>query len=128
MGRGLDALPGLVTGGAIEVNGRGTLIATEECLLDPEVQVRPTRGQVDDLTVDAGPREPLARELVEERVDGVSNSNVLGGREEELQVVIDPQKLASRGLTITDVRASLRAQNEDTSGGEHKRQFEIIKV
>src|SRR5262249_25925021 len=54
-----------------------------------------------------------------ERVQGVSNSNVLGGREEELQVVIDPQKLAARGLTITDVRAALRAQNEDTSGGDY---------
>src|SRR5688572_11655386 len=53
-----------------------------------------------------------------ERVEGVSNSNVLGGREEELQVVIDPEKLAARGLTIGDVRLALRAQNEDTSGGD----------
>ena len=30
----------VLEGGAIDVNGRGTLIATEECLLDPEVQVR----------------------------------------------------------------------------------------
>ena len=27
-------------GGAIDVNGRGTLVTTEECLLDPQVQVR----------------------------------------------------------------------------------------
>ena len=27
-------------GGAIDVNGRGTLLTTEECLLDPETQVR----------------------------------------------------------------------------------------
>src|SRR5439155_655709 len=53
-----------------------------------------------------------------ERVEGVSNSNVIGGREEELQVVIDPAKLATRGLTINDVRLALRAQNEDTSGGD----------
>jgi hydrophobic/amphiphilic exporter-1 (mainly G- bacteria), HAE1 family len=53
-----------------------------------------------------------------ERVEGVSNSNVLGGREEELQVVIDPEKLAARSLTINDVRLALRGQNEDTSGGD----------
>lgn len=27
-------------GGALDINGRGTLVTTEECLLDPEVQVR----------------------------------------------------------------------------------------
>ena len=54
-----------------------------------------------------------------ERVEGVSNANVLGGREEELQLVIDPQKLAARNLTITQVRQALRAQNEDTSGGDY---------
>jgi agmatine deiminase len=30
----------VLEGGSIDVNGRGTLLATEECLLDPEVQVR----------------------------------------------------------------------------------------
>jgi HAE1 family hydrophobic/amphiphilic exporter-1 len=54
-----------------------------------------------------------------ERVEGVSNSNVFGGREEELQVIIDPEKLAARGLTINDVRQALRGQNEDTSGGDY---------
>ena len=30
----------VLEGGSIDVNGRGTLLTTEECLLDPEVQVR----------------------------------------------------------------------------------------
>lgn len=32
--------PVILEGGSIDVNGRGTLITTEECLLDPTVQVR----------------------------------------------------------------------------------------
>jgi agmatine deiminase len=35
-----DGLGIVLEGGAIDVNGRGTLITTEECLMDPAVQVR----------------------------------------------------------------------------------------
>ena len=38
----------VLEGGSIEVNGRGTLISTEECLLDPKTQVRnPGLGRQD---------------------------------------------------------------------------------
>ena len=37
---GADARPFVLEGGSIEVNGRGTLMTTEECLLDPAVQTR----------------------------------------------------------------------------------------
>ncbi|TXT29166.1 MAG: hydrophobic/amphiphilic exporter-1 (mainly G- bacteria) HAE1 family [Planctomycetota bacterium] len=73
----------------------------------------------------------FCRDFIEtrlERVDGVSNANVMGGREEELQVVVDPHLLASRQLTIGDVREALRKQNKDTSGGdfwEGKRRYVI---
>lgn len=63
-----------------------------------------------------------------ERVGGVSNSNVLGGREEELQVVVDPQRLAARQITIQDLRNALVARNRDTSGGDFwdgKRRFVV---
>ena len=53
-----------------------------------------------------------------ERVDGVSQSNVIGGLEDRMEVVVDPQKLAIRQLTITDVRAVLRGQNLDTAAGD----------
>jgi hydrophobic/amphiphilic exporter-1 (mainly G- bacteria), HAE1 family len=72
--------------------------------------------------MDISTKRKFAEDFIEsalERVEGVSNSNVLGGREEELQVIIDPQRLAARGLTINDVRTALRAQNEDTSGGDY---------
>ena len=54
-----------------------------------------------------------------ERVAGVSQANVLGGLDDELQVIIDPERLAARQLTITDVRSVLRGQNRDTSGGDY---------
>lgn len=53
-----------------------------------------------------------------ERVAGVSQSNVIGGLEDELQVIVDPEKLAARQLTLTDVRNVLQAQNADTSAGD----------
>src|SRR6185503_4628760 len=36
----VDGVPVVLEGGSIDVNGRGTLLTTEECLLDPAVQVR----------------------------------------------------------------------------------------
>ncbi len=63
----------------------------------------------------------FAEEVIEsrfERVKGIANSNVLGGRETEFRVVVNPSKLASYQLTIDDLRAALRAQNKNTSGGD----------
>lgn len=53
-----------------------------------------------------------------ERVPGVAQSNVMGGLEDELQVIVDPEKLAARRLTLNQVRTVLRNQNEDTSAGD----------
>ncbi|HSN90079.1 MAG TPA: agmatine deiminase family protein [Anaeromyxobacteraceae bacterium] len=42
----------VLEGGAVDVNGRGSVLTTEECLLDPEVQVRNPgfdRGDYEDL-------------------------------------------------------------------------------
>ncbi|HAA50311.1 MAG TPA: AcrB/AcrD/AcrF family protein [Planctomycetaceae bacterium] len=53
-----------------------------------------------------------------ERVSGISQANVLGGLEEELQVIVDAEKLAARQITIADVLRVLRGQNKDTSAGD----------
>ena len=63
-----------------------------------------------------------------ERVPGISNSDVRGGREEELQVIVDPQQLAARRLTIYDIRNALRDENRDVSAGdlwEGKRRYVV---
>jgi HAE1 family hydrophobic/amphiphilic exporter-1 len=52
----------------------------------------------------------------------------VGGREDELQVIVDPQLLAARNLTIEDLRLALANQNQDTSGGdlwEGKRRYVV---
>lgn len=53
-----------------------------------------------------------------ERVPGVSEVQLRGGAERQLQVWIDPAKLAQRGLTLAEVRNAIRARNTDTSAGD----------
>jgi len=63
----------------------------------------------------------FAEDVIEsrfERVDGIANSNVYGGREQEFRVVVDPAQLASFSLTIGDLRRALRERNKNTSGGD----------
>jgi hydrophobic/amphiphilic exporter-1 (mainly G- bacteria), HAE1 family len=62
-----------------------------------------------------------------ERVEGVSASNVVGGREDELQVIVDPQRLAARQLTVIDVRNALRALRDVSAGDfwEGKRRYVV---
>jgi len=53
-----------------------------------------------------------------ERVAGVAEINVLGGREREAQVRFDPVRLAERGITVSQLFAALRGHNLNVSAGE----------
>jgi HAE1 family hydrophobic/amphiphilic exporter-1 len=53
-----------------------------------------------------------------ERVKGVAQSNIYGGREREMQVIVDPDALAVRKITMTEVAAALASENKDYSGGD----------
>ncbi len=50
-------------------------------------------------------------------VDGVAEVSVLGGRDAQFQVVVDPVRLHSHGLSITDVVAALRSGNAVSASG-----------
>jgi HAE1 family hydrophobic/amphiphilic exporter-1 len=66
-----------------------------------------------------------------ERVSGVAASNVYGGREREMQVLVDPAKLAARSLTWLDLARALDQGNRDFSGGdfdEGKRKYVVRTV
>lgn len=61
-----------------------------------------------------------------ERVPGVARSNIFGGRERELQVVVDPARLSAYGLTLGDFMRALDAENINRSAGsfdEGKRRY-----
>ena len=52
-----------------------------------------------------------------ERLPGMAQVNVLGGRERELQVRVDPERLAQRGMTMTELVNALQSGNRDFSAG-----------
>ncbi|MEN7538225.1 efflux RND transporter permease subunit [Aurantiacibacter flavus] len=53
-----------------------------------------------------------------ERIPGVSLVGIMGGAERQVRIEIDPERLAQRGLDMSDVREALRARNVDTSAGD----------
>ncbi|MBK1668980.1 acriflavin resistance protein [Rhodovibrio sodomensis] len=53
-----------------------------------------------------------------ETVSGVSGVSLWGGAARQVQVMLDPNKLADRDITLTQVRDALRQRNQDVSGGE----------
>ncbi|MCH8924243.1 MAG: efflux RND transporter permease subunit, partial [Planctomycetes bacterium] len=81
----------------------------------------PAMKQLIDQLVDTSLMKRFAEDEIEtrlERVPGVSNSNVIGGREEEMRVVVDSAKLAARQITIVELRDAMAAENKDISGGD----------
>jgi len=53
-----------------------------------------------------------------ERIPGVSEIEVRGGAERQIQILIDPVKLSERKITLTQVRDAIRNRNRDASGGD----------
>lgn len=63
----------------------------------------------------------FAEDVIEakfEKIPGISSSNVFGGNDPELQVLVDPEKLAARKITLVQLRDALRGKNYDVSGGD----------
>ncbi len=63
-----------------------------------------------------------------ERIDGVAEVNIYGGREREVRVMLDPIKLAQRSLNPNVVIQALQAENRNVSAGtiaEGKRDFRV---
>lgn len=52
-----------------------------------------------------------------ETVPGVGEVQVLGGRERQINIIIDPYRLRAYGLTVTDVTDAIARQNTQVPGG-----------
>ena len=74
---------------------------------DPSFEIESVRDQVEDLV------KPYL-----ERVDGISEVRVYGGRRREVHVRVHPQRLAERGITFTELRDALRRANVNVSAGD----------
>ena len=51
-------------------------------------------------------------------VPGVSAIGIGGGADRQVRILLDPERLVDRELTVGDVRDAIRARNRDVSGGE----------
>jgi HAE1 family hydrophobic/amphiphilic exporter-1 len=52
-----------------------------------------------------------------ERLNGVAAAFIFGGKEREIQVLADPDKLKATGLSLNDVALAVQAGNLNVSGG-----------
>ena len=86
---------------------------------DPSAQPIVSLAVTGDLTM----REMsvLVDDLVKKRIesiDGVGAVNIYGAKEREIQINLDKDKLASYGITTTEVLGSLSSENMEVPGGK----------
>ncbi|MEE8435550.1 MAG: efflux RND transporter permease subunit, partial [bacterium] len=63
-----------------------------------------------------------------EKIPGIAEARVYGGRDPQVQVRFDPDKLAATGISINGLIRLIRAQNVDVSGGsfsQGKREYTV---
>jgi HAE1 family hydrophobic/amphiphilic exporter-1 len=53
-----------------------------------------------------------------ETIDGVGEVDLVGGREREIHVIVNPMKMASLGLSIKQVKDAITQQNVELPGGK----------
>ncbi|HEX5659737.1 MAG TPA: efflux RND transporter permease subunit [Polyangiales bacterium] len=83
-------------------------------------------GTADAITLAAYAEDVLKPGL--ERIDGVGKLELVGSREREAHVWIDPDRLRTYGLTVVDVVNALSSQSVDLPGGRVTRGSEELVV
>lgn len=69
----------------------------------------------------------IAKKKVKENIEnirGVGSVSIVGGREREIHIIVNPFKLYSLGLPINKVKTALQDQNVETPGGRVEQQHQ----
>jgi len=61
-------------------------------------------------------------------INGVANAQILGGQNFAMRIWLDPTRMAALGVTPSDVRNALAANNFTTAAGEIKSDFTQVSV
>lgn len=93
--------------------------------------LKPEKGN--PLNLDMDLIRDYADEFVRPRMEsvaGVSEVSVSGGAARQIQIKVDPSRLAQRGISLNDVRSAIRNRNKDTSAGdiESNKERYLIRV
>ena len=85
----------------------------------------------EDDSIDVGTLLDFAEDRIKpqlERVPGISEVNVLGGREREVQIRFDPVKLSHYRISVSEFVNTLRKENHNVSGGSLKQGKADIRI
>ncbi len=134
--RNLEAVSQIVLQFELEVDGdqalqdvRDKIAAIERNLpqgIDPPVVQKLDVGAAPVLSVALASDLPLAeltriaKDEVKQRlqqISGVGNIDLIGGREREIKVLVDPGRMTGFGLTADDVANAIRAQSLELPAG-----------
>ncbi|MDA0746070.1 MAG: efflux RND transporter permease subunit [bacterium] len=112
--------PVLSSASAANTNAIAWLILDAKPGYEDKVDVELYRNFVEDVI-----------ETALERVPGVAQSNVYGGFERELQVIVDPDAMAAHRITVAEMAAAITRENVNISAGafdEGKRRYIVRTV
>ncbi len=104
----MPLLPSVVQKQGVSIKKRSPDILMTVDLVSPD-------GRYDDLFMSNYAAVHLRDELL--RCEGVGDILILGQRDYSLRVWLDPEQLATRGLTPGDARNAIEAQNAQVIGG-----------
>lgn len=73
----------------------------------------------------------VAKKQVKENIEnirGVGSVNIVGGREREIHIIVNPFKLYSLGLPISKVKEAIQKQNVEMPGGRVEQQHQEFSL